>query len=214
MDGKKHSCNLLTAIIIMILLVNIAILISVKPTYTFAVLTRISNRYQNRTYQNIESEYKLDYPYNWRKISEINRNSNYSNVLFATPVNQFPNLKSLFSVTVEKFASCKSNMNVIAKESCNERPTEMQSKRYIQELNDLKRNSYVVDYSTKNTTLSGLSTRQITFKTSALGGLQKLEISTAHDGKLYTLTYIAKPKIFQKNITIVQSAIASFQILS
>ena len=55
----------------------------------------------------------MDYPNNWMKISEINRNNNYSSVLFVTPENQFPNLKSLFSVTVEKFALFKQNATVI-----------------------------------------------------------------------------------------------------
>jgi hypothetical protein len=63
-----------------------------------------------------------------------------------------------------------------------------------------------------NTILSGFPSKQITFKTSALGGLQKLEISAAHNERLYTLTYIAKPETYQKNIKDIETAIASFQI--
>lgn len=76
----------------------------------------------------------------------------------------------------------------------------------------MKRNPYVIDYSIMNTILSGFPSKQITFKTSALGGLQKLEISAAHNERLYTLTYIAKPETYQKNIKDIETAIASFQI--
>jgi hypothetical protein len=63
-----------------------------------------------------------------------------------------------------------------------------------------------------NTTLSGFPSKEITFRTSALGGLQKLEISAAHNERLYTLTYIAKPEIYQKNVRDIETTIASFQI--
>jgi len=130
------------------------------------------NRYQNSTYQNIRLGFKMDYPNNWMKISEISLNNNYSNVLFVTPENQFPNLKSLFFVTVEKFALCKQNASNIASKSCTQTAMKMQNTRNIQEVKDLKRNPYVIDYSTMNTTLSGVPSKQITFKTSALGGFK------------------------------------------
>jgi hypothetical protein len=77
---------------------------------------------------------------------------------------------------------------------------------------DLRRNPYIIDYSTMNTTLSGFPAKQITFRTSALGGLQKLEISTIHIDRLYTLTYIAKSEIYQRNIKKIETTIASFKI--
>ena len=209
---EKRSCNLLTYTLVAIVLLNISIVASAQQRSTFAILTRISNRNQRSTYQNIRLGFKMDYPNNWMKISEINLNNNYSNVLFVTPENQFPNLKSLFSITVEKFALCKQNASNIASKSCTQTAMKMQNTRNIQEIKDLKRNPYVIDYSIMNTILSGFPSKQITFKTSALGGLQKLEISAAHNERLYTLTYIAKPETYQKNIKDIETAIASFQI--
>ena len=209
---EKCSFNLLTYTLVVIVLLNISILASAQQRSTFAILTRIPNRYQSSTYQNIQLGFKLDYPNNWMKISETNLNNNYSNVLFVTPENQFPNLKSLFSITVEKFALCKQNTSNIASKSCTQTAMKMQNTRNIQEVKDLKRNPYVIDYSTMNTTLSGFPAKEITFKTSALGGLQKLEISATNNERLYTLTYIAKPEIYQKNIKDIETTIASFQI--
>lgn len=204
---RKYSNNLLARVLIMILLVNIATLVLLQPRYTFGLSTHTLSGYQN-----IRSKFKVDYPSDWKKISEVNLDNYFSNVLFATPDNQFPNLKSLFSITVEKFAFCRQSMSEIARESCVQSPIEIQSKRIVQELNDLKRNPYTIEYSNKNTTLSGLLAKRIIFKTSALGGLQKLEISSAHNDKLYTLTYIGKPIIFHKNIGVIETAIASFKI--
>jgi hypothetical protein len=209
---EKCSFNLLTYTLVVIVLLNISILASAQQRSTFAIFTRIPDRYQSSTYQNIQLGFKLDYPNNWMKISETNLNNNYSNVLFVTPENQFPNLKSLFSITVEKFALCKQNTSNIASKPCTQTAMKMQNTRNIQEVKDLRRNPYVIDYSTMNTTLSGFPSKEITFRTSALGGLQKLEISAAHNERLYTLTYIAKPEIYQKNIKDIEATIASFQI--
>jgi hypothetical protein len=123
---EKRSCNLLTYTLVVIVLLNISIVASVQQRSTFAILTRISNRNQSSTYQNIRLGFKMDYPNNWTKISEINLNNNYSNVLFVTPENQFPNPKSLFSITVEKFALCKQNASNIASKSCTQTAMKMQ----------------------------------------------------------------------------------------
>ncbi|HEY7571273.1 MAG TPA: hypothetical protein VH796_07890 [Nitrososphaeraceae archaeon] len=194
---------------------NTSILALAQQRSTFAILTQVPSRYQSTTYQNIRLGFKLDFPNSWKKISEINQNynkDNYSNVLFVTPENQFPNLKSLFSITVEKFDLCIQNVNSIASKSCTQTAIKMQNTRNIQMVKDLKRNPYVIDYSTLNTTLSGFQAKKITLKTSALGWLQKLEISTVHNDRLYTLTYVAKPEIYQKNIKAIETTIASFKI--
>ena len=116
-ERQKCSCNLLTSTLIVIIFANISILASASASaskdLSLPILTQIPSKYQSITYQNIRLGFKLDYPNNWMKISEINRNNNYSSVLFVTPENQFPNLKSLFSVTVEKFALFKQNATVI-----------------------------------------------------------------------------------------------------
>ncbi|HEY7078256.1 MAG TPA: hypothetical protein VH500_01050 [Nitrososphaeraceae archaeon] len=210
---EKCPCILLISTLIVILLVNTYILASAEQRSTLAILTQVPSRYQSSTYQNIRLGFKLVHPNSWKIISEIIRNNNnYSNVLFVTPENQFPNLRSLFSITAEKFDLCKQNDNSITSKYCTQTVIKMQNTRNIQMVNDLRRNPYVIDYSTINTTLSGFPAKQITLKTSALGGLQKLEISTAHNDRLYTLTYVAKPEIFQKNIKDIAATIASFRI--
>lgn len=212
---KKCPCNLLIHALILMILVNTSILASAQQRSTFAILTQVPSRYQSTTYQNIRLGFRFDYPNSWTKISEINQNNNkdnYSNILFITPENQFSNLKSLFSITAEKFDLCIRNVNSIASKSCAQTAIKMQYTRNIQMVKDLKRNPFVIDYSTMNTTLSGFPAKQITFRTSALGGLQKLEISTIHNDRLYTLTYIAKPEIYQKNIKDIETTITSFKI--
>jgi len=84
---EKRSCNLLTYTLVVIVLLNISIVASAQQRSTFAILTQIPDRYQSSTYQNIRLRFKMDYPNNWMKISEINLNNNYSNLLFVISEN-------------------------------------------------------------------------------------------------------------------------------